>query len=91
MWREPHGLSIAVRDTGIGLSQAAIARVFEMFSQMESALERSQGGLGIGLALVRGLVALHGGTVAAQSEGQGKGSTFTIHLPESTLVSKATG
>ena len=44
------------------------------------------GGTGIGLALVRGLVALHGGTVSAQSEGAGKGSTFTIHLPESTLV-----
>jgi PAS domain S-box-containing protein len=89
--RDAGGLGISVRDTGIGLSAAAIPRVFEMFSQMESALERSQGGLGIGLALVRGLIALHGGTVSAHSEGQGKGSTFTIHLPASTLVSRAAG
>ena len=89
--RDAGGLCISVRDTGIGLSSAAIPRVFEMFSQMESALERSQGGLGIGLALVRGLIALHGGTVSAHSEGQGKGSTFTIRLPASTLVSRAAG
>jgi CheY-like chemotaxis protein len=52
-----------------------------MFSQVDSAIDRSEGGLGIGLALVKGLVVLHGGTVEAASEGLGKGSTFTIHIP----------
>jgi len=86
---EGRDLTIAVHDTGIGLTESALSRVFEMFSQMESALERSQGGLGIGLALVRGLITLHGGTITAQSAGLGKGSTFTIHLPESCLVRQA--
>ncbi len=80
------GIDIAVSDTGIGLSESAIPRVFEMFSQVESALERSQGGLGIGLALVRGLVALHGGSVRAMSAGVGQGSTFTIRLPTTCIV-----
>jgi CheY-like chemotaxis protein len=57
-----------------------------MFSQVEGTIERSQGGLGIGLALVKGLVQLHGGTVEAASPGPGKGSTFTIRLPASCLV-----
>ena len=72
---------IHVRDNGIGIPAAAVATVFEMFSQLEPALERSRGGLGIGLALVRGIVELHGGTVAAASEGPGRGSTFTVRLP----------
>jgi PAS domain S-box-containing protein len=81
-----HGVDISVQDTGIGLTQNAIARVFEMFSQVESAKERSQGGLGIGLALVKGLVSLHGGTVEAASPGLGRGSRFSIHLPNSAIV-----
>jgi CheY-like chemotaxis protein len=84
--REAGGVTIAVTDTGIGLQEASLARVFEMFSQVEGALERSQGGLGIGLALVKGLVQLHGGTVEAASPGPGKGSTFTIRLPASCVV-----
>jgi signal transduction histidine kinase/ActR/RegA family two-component response regulator len=83
--REAAGVVISVRDTGIGLSEKAIPQVFEMFSQVESALERSQGGLGIGLALVKGIVSLHGGTVHAASDGIGRGSTFTIRLPDSCL------
>jgi signal transduction histidine kinase/ActR/RegA family two-component response regulator len=76
---------MTVRDTGIGLDPAVIPQLFEMFSQVESALERAEGGLGIGLALVKGLVGLHGGRVEASSAGPGRGSEFTIHLP-STLV-----
>jgi signal transduction histidine kinase/CheY-like chemotaxis protein len=72
---------IAVRDNGIGLPASALATVFEMFSQLEPALERSKGGLGIGLALVRGIVELHGGSVHADSAGTGLGSTFTLRLP----------
>jgi len=72
---------IRVRDNGIGLPPAALATVFDMFSQLEPALERSKGGLGIGLALVRGIVELHGGSVYADSAGPGRGSTFTLRLP----------
>jgi PAS domain S-box-containing protein len=72
---------ISVRDNGIGLPASALATVFDMFSQLEPALERSKGGLGIGLALVRGIVELHGGSVHADSPGPGLGSTFTIRLP----------
>jgi len=72
---------IRVCDNGIGLPADALANVFEMFSQLEPALERSRGGLGIGLALVRGVVELHGGTIRADSPGPGKGSTFTLRLP----------
>jgi PAS domain S-box-containing protein len=72
---------IRVRDSGIGIPAEKLQTVFEMFSQLEPALIRSQGGLGIGLALVRGLVELHNGTVTAISEGTGKGSEFMIRLP----------
>jgi CheY-like chemotaxis protein len=72
---------LRVRDSGIGIPASALATVFDMFSQLEPALERSRGGLGIGLALVRGIVELHGGTIAAESPGPGLGSTFTVRLP----------
>src|SRR5690606_10323628 len=71
----------SVQDNGIGLPQHALPTIFEMFSQVDSAIDRSEGGLGIGLALVKGLVLLHGGSVEAASEGMGAGSTFTIRLP----------
>lgn len=87
---EPDGLTIKVKDTGIGLSAAVIPRLFEMFSQVDSAIDRAEGGLGIGLALVKGLLALHGGTVEATSEGIGHGSQFSIRLPLSTIVSGGT-
>jgi len=70
-----------VRDTGIGIPAEAIANIFDMFSQVGRSIERSTGGLGIGLALVKGLVEMHGGTVVADSAGVGKGSTFTVRLP----------
>jgi PAS domain S-box-containing protein len=74
-------VSISVRDTGIGIAPEHLDQIFEMFSQAMPALERAQGGLGIGLALVRGLVELHGGTVEAHSDGPGQGSEFIVRLP----------
>jgi PAS domain S-box-containing protein len=70
-----------VRDNGIGIACDELAFVFDMFRQVDRSLERSQGGLGIGLTLVRQLVELHGGTVNAQSDGPGKGSEFVVRLP----------
>jgi len=72
---------ITVADTGIGLSSEDQERLFTMFSQVEAALDRSEGGLGIGLALARGLVQLHGGQITASSAGLGHGSEFVITLP----------
>ena len=74
-------MSVAVRDGGIGIAPDFLPHVFEMFSQADSPLERSAGGLGIGLALVRGLTELHGGTVEARSDGRGSGSEFIVRLP----------
>jgi signal transduction histidine kinase len=72
---------VTVRDSGVGIAPELIERVFDLFMQAESSLVRSQGGLGIGLTLVRRLVELHGGTVAARSGGPGRGSEFEIRLP----------
>ena len=74
-------VEIRVRDTGIGIPPEALERVFQMFEQVEGTAGRSEGGLGIGLSLVKGLVELHGGTVAARSEGPGRGSEFIVTLP----------
>jgi CheY-like chemotaxis protein len=74
-------LIIVVRDNGIGISAEMIPRVFTLFAQASPALERSDGGLGIGLALVRGLLELHGGSVGAHSGGVGQGSEFLVRLP----------
>jgi PAS domain S-box-containing protein len=74
-------LSLTVKDNGIGLSPAALSEIFTMFAQVDGSAGRSDGGLGIGLALVKGLVALHGGTVRAHSEGKGRGSEFIVELP----------
>jgi CheY-like chemotaxis protein len=80
---EEHGdqLRLHVRDNGIGLTRESLEEVFGMFSQVASAAERAQGGLGIGLALSRGLVQLHGGSLEAHSDGPGRGSEFTVTLP----------
>jgi len=77
----PGMAEIRVRDNGIGIPAPALDTVFEMFSQLEPALERAKGGLGIGLALVRGIVELHGGSIRAESAGQHQGSTFVVSLP----------
>jgi PAS domain S-box-containing protein len=79
--REGDDAVISVVDNGIGIAAAQIDGVFTMFSQVGQSIDRSQGGLGIGLSLVRQLVGLHGGTVSARSAGLGKGSVFTIRLP----------
>jgi CheY-like chemotaxis protein/two-component sensor histidine kinase len=72
---------ITVRDTGVGISRAMLPHVFEMFTQGEQTRARTFGGLGIGLTLVKRLVEMHGGTVAAESTGLGMGSTFVMRLP----------
>ena len=77
---EGHRVVLRVRDTGIGLSAEMLPRVFDLFVQERQAIDRAQGGLGLGLAIVRTLVELHGGTVEAHSEGYGKGSEFTVRL-----------
>ena len=80
-FRTPHSAMVTVRDTGIGISREALPRVFDMFVQVDKSLDRAQGGLGIGLSLVKELVGLHGGTIAAFSDGPGKGSEFVVRLP----------
>ena len=72
---------ISVVDNGIGISPELLPRVFELFTQADTSVDRSQGGLGIGLTLVRHLVDLHGGSVSARSDGVGKGSQFTVRVP----------
>jgi signal transduction histidine kinase len=72
---------IRIRDTGVGIAPHLLPQVFEMFTQADRSLDRAQGGLGIGLTLVRNLVELHGGTVSAHSDGIGCGSEFTVRLP----------
>jgi CheY-like chemotaxis protein len=78
--RQGSVVTISVRDSGSGIAAEHLPRIFEMFSQVEPALERSHGGLGIGLALVKGLVELHGGSVEARSSGCGLGSEFIVRL-----------
>jgi PAS domain S-box-containing protein len=79
--REGSEAVISVTDSGIGIPPESLESVFDMFSQVGRNMQHAQGGLGIGLSLVRQLVGLHGGTVAASSEGAGKGSTFVVRLP----------
>jgi PAS domain S-box-containing protein len=79
--RQDNEVIIRVTDTGLGIPPAMLTEVFEMFTQVNRTLERSQGGLGIGLALVKRLVELHAGTITAQSSGLGEGSTFSVRLP----------
>jgi signal transduction histidine kinase/ActR/RegA family two-component response regulator len=79
--REEKRAVVRIRDNGVGIAPENLDRVFELFTQVEQSLERSQGGLGLGLKLVEELVELHGGRVEARSEGLGKGSEFIVTLP----------
>jgi signal transduction histidine kinase len=72
---------VRVQDSGVGIDAGLRDRLFEPFSQADASLARSRGGLGLGLALVKGLVELHGGSVRAESDGPGRGSTFIVDLP----------
>jgi PAS domain S-box-containing protein len=79
--RQGGDLIVSVKDSGIGITTDMLPHVFEIFSQAKRALERAQGGLGIGLSLVKGLVELHGGSIKVESDGPGKGSEFIVRLP----------
>ena len=81
---------LQVRDTGMGISPEFLPRVFERFRQAESPVTRSQRGLGLGLAIARHLTELHGGTVTAESPGEGLGATFTIRIPLAAMQSEET-
>lgn len=74
-------VSISVRDTGVGIAPDVLPRIFDLFVQSEASLARSEGGLGLGLPIVKRIVEMHGGNVDAQSQGPGCGATFTVHLP----------
>lgn len=81
--RQNEIVEVRVKDTGVGIPPDMLVRVFELFRQVDTSIERSQGGLGIGLTLVQRLVSMHGGEVEAHSEGEGKGSEFVVRLPVS--------
>ena len=79
-------VDVRVKDNGIGLRPDMLEHIFDMFAQVDDSLERSQGGLGVGLTLVKKLVEMHGGRVTVRSEGLGKGSEFMVHLPTLTAT-----
>jgi PAS domain S-box-containing protein len=79
-------LEIIVHDTGIGIAEESLAAIFERFRQVDSSTTRSQGGLGIGLSIVKQLVELHGGSITAKSAGEGHGATFIVTLPLSPVL-----
>jgi len=89
--RDNDEATVIVKDDGIGISPALLSNVFDMFMQVDRSTRRSQGGLGIGLTLVRSLVSMHGGTVEARSEGQGLGSEFIVRLPTMAAQQVADG
>jgi two-component system, sensor histidine kinase len=85
----PEEIELSVKDSGIGFDPESLTDMFTMFAQVNSAIDRAEGGLGIGLALVKGLAGLHGGSVSARSAGAGDGSQFAIHLPRALIVADA--
>ena len=89
--RAGDGALLRVSDTGVGIAPELLERIFEPFAQASTTLDRSQGGLGLGLALVRGLVSLHGGTVRARSEGPGCGTELEVRLPVAVRPAEPSG
>ncbi len=87
--RDGDDVLVKVKDSGIGIPADKLTSIFEMFMQVDRSLERAQGGLGIGLTLVKRLVEMHGGTVEAQSEGPGRGSELVVRLPTSSEEDQA--
>ncbi len=87
--REDDDVAITVRDTGIGMSAEVLPTVFELFVQGRQSSDRADGGLGLGLAIVRNIVEQHGGSVRAYSEGTGQGSEFTVRVPAATVPAEA--
>lgn len=78
---EDGNAKVQISDQGIGISETMLSNIFEMFVQVENSLDRANGGLGIGLSVVKSLLAMHGGSIKAESEGLGHGSRFTLYLP----------
>src|SRR6201999_4404432 len=78
---------VSVRDSGLGIPREMLGKIFELFTQVDRTLEKAQGGLGIGLTLVRRLTEMHGGSVEAHSEGYGHGSEFVVRLPALQVAS----
>ena len=87
--REDGAAVVGVRDNGIGIPREMLTRIFDMFTQLQAQRERTTSGLGVGLSLARRLVDLHGGTIEARSDGQGRGSEFVIRLPLAPVAAPA--
>lgn len=87
--RERDSVVVSIKDTGIGLAAEDLAHIFRTFAQVSTGLDRSHGGLGIGLSLANGLVELHGGTLRAHSDGRGRGSEFLVRLPVLPVTASA--
>src|SRR5437867_1376570 len=83
-------VELRVTDTGIGITPQFLPHLFERFTQADTSINRSRGGLGMGLAIVKSLVELHGGVVSASSAGEGKGATFSVKLPISAVRQEQT-
>jgi signal transduction histidine kinase len=81
MARVETGVLIRVSDNGVGIPEDMLARIFDLFTQVDSSRSRSKGGLGIGLTLVKRIVEVHGGSIDVESAGVGRGACFTLHLP----------
>ncbi len=79
---------VSIKDTGVGIPSNMLPKIFEMFTQVDRSLEKAQGGLGLGLSLVKRFVDMHGGSVVAHSEGHGRGSTFVVQLPIASSVAQ---
>jgi CheY-like chemotaxis protein len=85
----PADVEVSIADTGCGIVPELLPRVFDLFTQGPQAIERQHGGLGLGLAIAKSLVAMHGGSITAESKGAGKGATFRVRLPRQTAATGA--